>query len=35
MTIGWQASMETGAPILDAQRRMLVEKADVLLDTIV
>jgi hemerythrin-like metal-binding protein len=35
MAIGWQASMETGAPILDAQRRALVEKADVLLETIV
>jgi hemerythrin-like metal-binding protein len=35
MTIGWQASMETGAPVLDAQRRVLVEKADLLLDAIV
>jgi hemerythrin-like metal-binding protein len=35
MAIGWQASMETGAPVLDAQRRALVEKADLLLDAIV
>jgi hemerythrin-like metal-binding protein len=35
MAIGWQASMEVGAPVLDAQRRALVERADVLLDAIV
>ncbi len=34
MTIGWQASMETGAPVLDAQRRALVERADVLLEAL-
>jgi hemerythrin-like metal-binding protein len=34
MTIGWQASMETGAPALDAQRRALVERADALVATI-
>jgi hemerythrin-like metal-binding protein len=34
MAIGWQVSMETGAPVLDGQRRALVEKADSLLDTI-
>ncbi len=34
MSIGWQASMETGAPLLDAQRRALVERADVLVATI-
>jgi len=27
MTIGWQASMETGAPLLDARHRVLVERA--------
>jgi hemerythrin-like metal-binding protein len=35
MAIGWQASMETGARVLDAQRKALVERADVLLDAIV
>ncbi len=30
MSIGWQPSMETGAPLLDAQRRALVERADAL-----
>jgi hemerythrin-like metal-binding protein len=35
MAIGWRASMETGAPVLDTQRRVLVEKADLLLDAIV
>jgi hemerythrin-like metal-binding protein len=30
MTIGWQPAMETGAPLLDAQRRALVERADAL-----
>lgn len=34
MAIGWRASMETGAPILDAQRRALVGRADVLLEAI-
>jgi hemerythrin-like metal-binding protein len=34
MAIGWQQSMETGAPLLDAQRKALVERADVLLDAI-
>jgi hemerythrin-like metal-binding protein len=34
MSIGWQASMETGAPLLDAQRRALVERADALVATI-
>jgi hemerythrin len=34
MTIGWKASMETGAPVLDAQRRSLVERADRLLDSL-
>jgi hemerythrin-like metal-binding protein len=35
MSIGWQPSMETGAPLLDAQRRALVERADALVATIV
>jgi hemerythrin-like metal-binding protein len=35
MAIGWQTSMETGARVLDAQRKALVERADVLLDAIV
>jgi hemerythrin-like metal-binding protein len=30
MSIGWQPTMETGAPTLDAQRRALVERADAL-----
>ena len=34
MSIGWQASMESGAPLLDAQRRILVERADALVATI-
>jgi len=34
MSIGWGPSMETGAPLLDAQRRALVERADALLATI-
>lgn len=34
MAIGWEPSMETGAPLLDAQRRALVERADALLATI-
>jgi hemerythrin-like metal-binding protein len=34
MAIGWQASMETGAPLLDAQRRALIERADALVATI-
>lgn len=34
MSIGWQPSMETGAPLLDAQRRALVERADFLVATI-
>jgi len=34
MAIGWQQSMEIGAPVVDAQRRALVERADALLDSI-
>jgi len=34
MSIGWGPSMENGAPLLDAQRRALVERADALLATI-
>src|SRR5512140_1895455 len=34
MAIGWQSSMETGAPVLDAQRRALVERADALLNAL-
>jgi hypothetical protein len=34
MSIGWLASMETGAPVLDAQRRVLVERADALVAAI-
>ncbi len=34
MTIGWQSSMETGALLLDAQHRSLVELADALVATI-
>ena len=34
MSIGWEPSMETGAPVLDAQRRALVERADALLAVI-
>ncbi len=35
MAIGWQPSMETGAPVLDAQRRALVERADALLEALI
>ena len=35
MAIGWQPSMETGAPVLDAQRRALVERADALLGALI
>ena len=34
MSIGWEPSMETGAPLLDAQRRALVERANTLLSVI-
>ena len=34
MTIGWQSGMETGAPLLDAQHRSLVERAAALVATI-
>ncbi len=34
MSIGWEPRMETGAPLLDAQHRALVERADTLLATI-
>ena len=34
VSIGWQATMETGAPVLDAQRRALVERADALVAAI-
>jgi hemerythrin-like metal-binding protein len=34
MAIGWEPSMETGAPLLDAQRRKLVERADELVAVI-
>jgi hemerythrin-like metal-binding protein len=34
MTIAWEPSMETGAPLLDAQHRALVERANALLATI-
>ncbi len=34
MAIRWESSMETGAPLLDAQRRTLVERADALVSTI-
>ena len=34
MAIGWRPSMETGAAVLDAQRRALVERADALLDAL-
>ncbi len=34
MSIGWEPSMETGAPLLDARRRALVERADALVATI-
>jgi hemerythrin-like metal-binding protein len=34
MSIGWEPGMETGAPVLDAQRRALVERADALVAAI-
>jgi len=34
MSIGWEPSMETGAPLLDAQRRTLVDRANALLATL-
>jgi hemerythrin-like metal-binding protein len=34
MPISWESSMETGAPLLDAQRRALVERANKLLSVI-
>ena len=34
MSIGWDPSMEVGAPALDAQRRALVERAAALVATI-
>ena len=34
MAIGWEPSMEVGAPQLDAQRHALVERADALVATI-
>jgi len=34
MAIGWEPSMETGAPLLDAQRRTLVQRADALVAVI-
>ncbi len=34
MSIGWEPSMETGAPLLDAGRRALVERADALVTAI-
>ncbi|MFI5258739.1 MAG: bacteriohemerythrin [Candidatus Limnocylindrales bacterium] len=34
MPIGWEPSMETGAPLLDAQHRTLVERAGALVTTI-
>jgi hemerythrin-like metal-binding protein len=34
MPIGWEPSMETGAPLLDAQHRALVERADALVASI-
>ena len=34
MSIGWEPSMETGAPLLDAQRRALVDRANNLLAVI-
>jgi hemerythrin-like metal-binding protein len=34
MTIGWQSGMETGAPLLDAQHRSLVERASALVSAI-
>jgi hemerythrin-like metal-binding protein len=34
MTIGWQPAMATGAPLLDAQHRSLVDRAAVLVGAI-
>jgi hemerythrin-like metal-binding protein len=34
MSIAWEPSMETGAPLLDTQRRNLVERANVLVAAI-
>jgi hemerythrin-like metal-binding protein len=34
MAIGWQSSMETGAALIDAQHRALVERADRLVSLI-
>jgi len=34
MSIGWQPEMAIGAPVLDAQRRALVERADALIAVI-
>ncbi len=34
MAIGWQRGMETGAPLLDARHRALVERADALVATL-
>jgi hemerythrin-like metal-binding protein len=34
MSIGWDPGMETGAPVLDAQHRALVERADALVAAI-
>jgi hemerythrin-like metal-binding protein len=34
MSIGWDPSMAVGAPLLDAQRRALVERADALVASI-
>ncbi len=34
MTIGWQSSMETGAPIVDAGHRALIERAQTLVASI-
>lgn len=34
MAITWQTSMETGAPLLDAQHRALVDRANVLLGSL-
>jgi hemerythrin-like metal-binding protein len=34
MSIGWESSMETGAPLLDAQHRALVDRANALVAAI-
>jgi hemerythrin-like metal-binding protein len=34
MAIGWQSTMETGAPLVDAQHRAFVERADRLVSLI-